>query len=134
MASRSVPSQEFLEGFYHGYSEWEPAFAAELRKSLQPRGFELLFDVAASLGLPPRAQVVDVGGLRMRELAGAAEQAQPTGVRAETAALTLALSQRERGPCGSCRPGATLTGTTSTGGLHKMATRFVQAPARAALR
>jgi ubiquinone/menaquinone biosynthesis C-methylase UbiE len=61
MASRSVPSQEFLEGFYHDYVGWEPAFAAELEKSLQPRGFDLLFDLAASLGLPADAQVVDVG-------------------------------------------------------------------------
>ena len=56
-----VPTLEFLEDFYHGYSEWEPAFLAQLDQSLNPRGYELLFDVAAALGLGSRVEVLDLG-------------------------------------------------------------------------
>jgi ubiquinone/menaquinone biosynthesis C-methylase UbiE len=56
-----MPTDEFLEDFYHSYHEWEPAFLAELDKSLNPRGYELLFDVAAGLGIGPDTRVVDLG-------------------------------------------------------------------------
>jgi len=37
------------------------AFEAELNKSLTPRGFDLMFDLVAALGLPPGSVALDVG-------------------------------------------------------------------------
>ena len=39
----------------------EEAFDAALSVSLSPRGFDLLFDLVAALGLPPGSAAVDVG-------------------------------------------------------------------------
>lgn len=39
----------------------EEAFQAELNRSLTPRGFDLMFDLVASIGLPPGSVALDVG-------------------------------------------------------------------------
>jgi hypothetical protein len=46
----------------HG-SAWaeEEAFETALSTSLSPRGFDLMFDLVAALGLPPGSAVLDVG-------------------------------------------------------------------------
>ena len=50
-----------LEVFYDEFPRVEEAFAAALDESLHPRGPDVVFDLAASLGLPRTATVVDVG-------------------------------------------------------------------------
>ena len=50
-----------LEVFYADYPRVEEAFGRALDESLQPRGPDVVFDVAHALGLPPTATVVDVG-------------------------------------------------------------------------
>jgi hypothetical protein len=39
----------------------EEAFEAALDESLDPRGFDLMFDLVAELGLPPGSAALDVG-------------------------------------------------------------------------
>jgi SAM-dependent methyltransferase len=50
-----------FEYFYGDYGDVEEAFLAELDKSLQPRGPDMLYDVVAGLGLQPVATVLDLG-------------------------------------------------------------------------
>ena len=45
----------------YGAAADEAAFQAALDESLGPRGFDLLFELVAGLGLPPGAEVLDVG-------------------------------------------------------------------------
>lgn len=51
----------WLEQSYDAYPRIEDAFRAELDKSLDPRGPEMLYDLVRGLSLPPGALVVDVG-------------------------------------------------------------------------
>lgn len=50
-----------LAEYYDEYPRVEQAFQAALDESLHPRGPGLLYDVVSSLGLAPRARVIDVG-------------------------------------------------------------------------
>lgn len=56
---RGEPS--WLEQSYDAYPRIEEDFQAELDRSLDPRGPEMLYDLVSGLGLPTRASVVDVG-------------------------------------------------------------------------
>jgi SAM-dependent methyltransferase len=68
-----------LEQAYDAYPRIEQEFAAMLDRSLHPRGPELLFELAAGLGLAPGAVVIDVGCGEGRH---AAELASRFGFRA----------------------------------------------------
>jgi ubiquinone/menaquinone biosynthesis C-methylase UbiE len=48
------------EVYGSAFAEYE-AFQAALSQSLGPRGFDLMFDLVADLGLPPGATALDVG-------------------------------------------------------------------------
>ncbi len=61
-----------LEAFYDDYPRVEEAFARALDESLDPRGPDLVYEVAGALGLPPEATVVDVGCGEGRDLVGLA--------------------------------------------------------------
>lgn len=50
-----------VEEVYGSAFAEEEAFQAALNESLTPPGFELLFDLVAELGLPPRSIALDVG-------------------------------------------------------------------------
>ena len=50
-----------LTAFYDEYPRVEEQFQATLDESLDPRGPEMLYDIVAGLGLPARADVLDVG-------------------------------------------------------------------------
>lgn len=50
-----------LAGFYDVYPRVETHFQAALDESLRPRGPGLLYDLVGGLGLPPGAEVLDVG-------------------------------------------------------------------------
>lgn len=50
-----------IEEFYGAYELVEEAFQAALDVSLEPRGPDLLYDLARDLRLPPGASVLDVG-------------------------------------------------------------------------
>ena len=58
-----------LETFYDDYPRIEDAFGRALDESLDPRGPELVYEVAGSLGLPPGATAVDVGCGEGRDVA-----------------------------------------------------------------
>jgi SAM-dependent methyltransferase len=55
------------------FEDVEEAFHEALSESLEPRGFDLLFDLVAAMGLPPGSDAVDIGcrvdGPHARELA-----------------------------------------------------------------
>jgi SAM-dependent methyltransferase len=50
-----------VEEVYGSAMAGEEAFQAALDQSLAPRGFDLLFDLVADLGLPPGSATLDVG-------------------------------------------------------------------------
>jgi len=50
-----------LHGFYDDFPRIEVAFQDALDESLHPRGPDLLYDIVGDLGLPPGANVVDLG-------------------------------------------------------------------------
>jgi hypothetical protein len=50
-----------VEEVYGSAFAEEEAFEAALDQSLAPRGFDLLFDLVAGLGLPPGSTALDVG-------------------------------------------------------------------------
>lgn len=50
-----------VEEVYGSAFAEEEAFQAELNQSLTPRGFDLMFDLVAELGLPPGSVALDVG-------------------------------------------------------------------------
>jgi SAM-dependent methyltransferase len=50
-----------VEEVYGSAFAEEEAFRAELNQSLTPRGFDLMFDLVAALGLPPGSVALDVG-------------------------------------------------------------------------
>src|ERR1700758_3134402 len=56
-----VPRIRAVEEVYGSAFAEEDAFRAELNQSLTPRGFDLMFDLVAGLGLPPGSVALDVG-------------------------------------------------------------------------
>ncbi|MEV6520451.1 class I SAM-dependent methyltransferase [Longispora sp. NPDC051575] len=56
-----TPAPFDLAEFYDAYPRVEEEFQADLDESLDPSGPELLYDLVADLGLPARADVLDVG-------------------------------------------------------------------------
>src|SRR4051812_44290689 len=50
-----------LEEVYGSAFAEEGAFQAALSQSLSPRGYDLMFDLVADLGLPPGSAALDVG-------------------------------------------------------------------------
>jgi SAM-dependent methyltransferase len=50
-----------VEEVYGSAFAEEEAFEAELNRSLTPRGFDLMFDLVAAIGLPPGSVALDVG-------------------------------------------------------------------------
>jgi ubiquinone/menaquinone biosynthesis C-methylase UbiE len=59
--NREVPPPELLNDLYVTFNEVEPAFQAELSKSLEPRGHDLLLDIVERFGLTPGATAIDIG-------------------------------------------------------------------------
>jgi len=57
----SPPRMRTAEEVYGSAFAEEEAFRAALDQSLTPRGFNLLFDLVAELGLPPGSAALDVG-------------------------------------------------------------------------
>jgi SAM-dependent methyltransferase len=55
-----VRTAEELYGYGAAFADWE-AFDAALDESLGPRGFGLMMDLVAELGLPPGSMALDVG-------------------------------------------------------------------------
>jgi len=56
-----APRMRTVEEVYGSAFAEEEAFGAELNQSLTPRGFDLMFDLVAALGLPPGSVALDVG-------------------------------------------------------------------------
>ena len=54
------PEPSLIEGYDH-YPRIESAFQAALDESLNPRGPELLYEIVGTLGLPPKADSLDLG-------------------------------------------------------------------------
>ncbi|MGB6455001.1 MAG: class I SAM-dependent methyltransferase [Streptosporangiaceae bacterium] len=61
MDDKSPPRMHTVEEVYGSAWAEEEAFETELSMSLTPRGFDLMFDLVAALGLLPGSAVLDVG-------------------------------------------------------------------------
>ncbi len=57
----ALPRMRTVEQVYGSAAAEEQAFQAALSESLGPRGFDLMFDLVAELGLPPGSTALDVG-------------------------------------------------------------------------
>jgi SAM-dependent methyltransferase len=57
----ALPRMRTVEEVYGSAFAEEEAFESALDQSLAPRGFDLLFDLVADLGLPPGSTALDVG-------------------------------------------------------------------------
>lgn len=57
----ALPRMRTVDEVYGSALADEEAFQAALGESLNPRGFDLMFDLVAELGLPPGSMALDVG-------------------------------------------------------------------------
>jgi len=57
----ALPRMRTMDEVYGSAFADKEAFEAALNESLRPRGFDLMFDLVAELGLPPDSTVLDVG-------------------------------------------------------------------------